>query len=161
VRRSLLFLTLGAILALPACSRTSDGPVAPPSKGVVVATTSSGRATLNVEIADTEALRDNGLMGRTSLSPDSGMAFLWSSPSTSSFWMKDTLIPLSIAFWDSTGKVVAIDEMKPCTSDPCETFGAPVAYVGAAEANAGWFGEHGVKVGDNINLTRTPKKEEG
>jgi uncharacterized membrane protein (UPF0127 family) len=51
--------------------------------------------------------------------------------------------------------VVAIDEMTPCTADPCKTYGAPVAYVGAAEANARWFDEHGVRVGDHINLTRT------
>jgi uncharacterized membrane protein (UPF0127 family) len=143
-----LLLMLGALCG---CSH----PAAMPPKGLVIVQTSNGDATLHIEIADTQALRDRGLMGRTSLAPDDGMAFLWSSSSTSSFWMKDTLMPLSIAFWDSAGNVVAIDEMTPCTSDPCETYGAPVAYVGAVEANARWFDEHGVRVGDHIKLTRT------
>jgi len=93
-------------------------------------------------------------MGVTTLAPDSGMAFVWPAPTSSSFWMKDTLIPLSIAFWDTAGKVVAIDEMTPCTADPCETYGAPVAYVGAVEANKGWFAAHGVRVGDAVELAR-------
>jgi uncharacterized membrane protein (UPF0127 family) len=93
-------------------------------------------------------------MGKATLAPDSGMAFVWATPTTSSFWMKDTLIPLSIAFWDAGGKVVAVSEMTPCAADPCKTYGSPVAYVGAVEANAGWFATHGVKVGDTLELTR-------
>ena len=156
MRRSIpLFLAIVTLWAMPACSHTAPGPPAVLSKGLVIATTSNGEATLHVEIADTEALREKGLMGRTSLDPDSGMAFVWSSPSTTSFWMKDTLMPLSIAFWDAAGNVVAIDEMTPCTSDQCKTYGAPVAYLGAAEANPRWFDEHGVRVGDHIKVTRT------
>ena len=156
MRRAIpLLMALGTLLGLSACSQTATEPPPVLSKGRIVATTASGKATLNVEIADTETLRDAGLMGRTSLDPDSGMAFLWSSPTTATFWMKDTLIPLSVVFWDAAGEVVAMDEMTPCTATPCKTYGAPVAYVGAAEANARWFDEHGVRVGDHINLTRT------
>ena len=156
MRRAIpLLMALATLLATPACSRTTTGPPPVLSKGRIVAATPSGKATLNVEIADTETLRDAGLMGRTSLGPDSGMAFLWSSATTSTFWMKDTLIPLSVVFWDAAGNVVAVEEMTPCTAEPCKTYGAPVAYVGAAEANARWFDEHGVRVGDHINLTRT------
>jgi uncharacterized membrane protein (UPF0127 family) len=122
---------------------------------VLVVSTAKGQATLNVTIADTDALRERGLMGRKDLAPDSGMVFLWGGePTTSTFWMKDTLIPLSIAFWDARGRIVAIREMTPCTTDPCPTYGAPVSYVGAAEANAGWFQKQGVQVGGRTELTR-------
>jgi uncharacterized protein len=93
-------------------------------------------------------------MGQASLGPDSGMAFVWAEPTESTFWMKDTPIPLSIAFWDANGRIVAIREMTPCTADPCETYGSPVAYVGAVEAGTGWFRAHAVNVGDVVELMR-------
>jgi uncharacterized protein len=118
--------------------------------------TAEGSATLHVAIADTDASRERGLMERTNLPPDAGMAFLWAGQSTTStFWMKDTLIPLSIAFWDASGRIVAIREMTPCTTDTCPTYGASVPYLGAVEANAGWFQRQGVHAGDRIDLTRS------
>lgn len=89
-------------------------------------------------------------MNRTSLAPSAGMAFLFGTPTTVGFWMKDTLIPLSIAFWDEHGRIVAIDEMTPCTQDPCTTYGPDAPYRGAVEANAGFFAGRGVAVGDTV-----------
>jgi uncharacterized membrane protein (UPF0127 family) len=151
VRAATLIVALGAILAAPACHHS---PPIGASGGTLVIRTPSGTATLRVQVADTPSLRANGLMGRASLAPDAGMAFLWPAPTTETFWMKDTLIPLSIAFWDGANRIVAIREMTPCASDPCKTYGAPVAYFGAVEASASWFEEHGVKVGDSIEMTR-------
>lgn len=91
-------------------------------------------------------------MGAERLAPDHGMAFIWSEPTQAAFWMKDTLIPLSIAFWDESGRVVATREMSPCVSDPCATYGSPVPYVGAAEASRGWFEAKGIRIGDRANL---------
>ena len=116
------------------------------------ATVSFGRDRLTADVADDEASREQGLMGVTDLPPDSGMVFLFDGPTTTSFWMKDTLIPLSVAFIGEDGRIVAIREMKPCEADPCPTYGSDGPYVQAVEANTGWFSELGVDVGDQSRL---------
>jgi uncharacterized membrane protein (UPF0127 family) len=80
------------------------------------------------------------------------MAFLWDEPVRARFWMKDTRIPLQIAFWDARGRIVAILDMVPCRTEPCPTYRPDRPFLGAAEANAGWFTEHGVAVGDTVSL---------
>lgn len=112
---------------------------------------SSPASTLSVDVADDDDERARGLMGVTSLPPDEGMAFLYDRPTTERFWMRDTLIPLSIAFWDEQGRVVGLADMQPCPDgEPCPTYGAPLPYIGAVEANQGWFDQHGVGVGDSV-----------
>jgi uncharacterized membrane protein (UPF0127 family) len=112
------------------------------------------RIALHVEIADTEAARQRGLMGRTTLAPDAGMAFLFDSPVQVGFYMKDTLIPLSITFWDQAHRVVAILDMVPCRTDPCPDYFAGRPFVGAVEANQGFFAAHGIGIGDGVELER-------
>ena len=92
-------------------------------------------------------------MGRESLSPYDGMAFVWEEPVVSTFWMKDTLIPLSIAFWDADGRIISILDMDPCTEDPCPSYGPDDPFVGAVEVARGTFERHGVAVGDQVELT--------
>ncbi len=111
---------------------------------------------IRVEVADSPVERQRGLMGRTSLDVDAGMVFLFSQEegaTTDRFWMKDTQIPLSIAFWDAEGSILAIHDMDPCTADPCATYGAPAPYIGALEVEQGFFDEHGIDVGDTIELS--------
>jgi len=112
----------------------------------------SKRAHLDVQVADDDAEREQGLMGITNLPENHGMAFRWDGPTDATFWMKDTLIPLSIAFVDQDGKVIAIREMTPCTADPCTTYGADTTYTMAIEANANWFEDHDVAVGDPVTF---------
>ena len=114
--------------------------------------TAEGEVTLRVEIADTSEERAAGLSGRASVPADAGMAFLWDEPVEAEFWMKDTLIPLQIAFWDEGGRIVALIEMEPCPADPCPTNGPETPFVGAVEANTGWLTEGGVAVGDPVEL---------
>jgi uncharacterized membrane protein (UPF0127 family) len=141
---------VGVVAVLSACgSGTDPGPNAPSSLEIETAT---GTAHLTVEIADSEAEREEGLMGRTSLGANRGMAFLWDEPVESSFWMKDTLIPLSVAFWDERGRIVGLADMQPCREDPCPTYGPDDAFVGAVEANLGFFEQHGVEVGDRVSM---------
>lgn len=104
---------------------------------------------LQVEIADTEAERQRGLMGRTALGENRGMLFVFESETTLSFWMKDTLIPLSVAYLDSEGRIIDIQDMQPLdeTSHPSAE---PAQY--ALEVNQGFFEEHGVEVGDTAEL---------
>jgi hypothetical protein len=66
--------------------------------------------------------------------------------------MKDTLIPLSIAFWDERDRIVAILDLDPCREDPCPVYSPGASYVGAVEANQGYFDRHGVETGDVVRL---------
>jgi uncharacterized membrane protein (UPF0127 family) len=109
---------------------------------------------LDVEIAETRRARATGLMGRESLPGDAGMVFLERTPVRQSFWMKDTLIPLSVAFWDKRGEIIAILDMEPCRADPCPTYDPGVAWLGAVEVNQGFFSQRGVEVGDEVTLRR-------
>ena len=138
------------VLLLTACG--SDAAPATRERVPLTISTGSGTVTLLVEIADSPAEREQGLMNRTSLETDSGMAFLWAEPLETRFWMKDTLIPLQVAFWDAGGRILAVLDMVPCEADPCPRYGPDDPFIGAAEANAGWFTEHGVAVGDTVEL---------
>jgi uncharacterized protein len=91
-------------------------------------------------------------MGVEILPDDEGMAFVFDEPSDSSFWMRDTLIPLSVAFVDGTGRVIGVRDMRPCEADPCPTYGIGEPYVLAIEANLGWFDRAGIEVGDHAEL---------
>jgi uncharacterized membrane protein (UPF0127 family) len=91
-------------------------------------------------------------MNRKSLPEDQGMAFLFSSPIRLSFHMRDTEIPLDIAFWDESNKIVDILTMTPCDQDPCEAYAPASDYVGALEVNAGVLEAEGVRPGDTVLL---------
>lgn len=106
---------------------------------------------LTVRIADQPEERARGLMGVTRLRADAGMAFLYGSPTHDTFWMKDTLIPLSIAFVDEHDRIVTIREMAPCADGgACPTYASGAPYTLAIEAEAGWFADHGIEEGDRI-----------
>ena len=116
-------------------------------------TTADGTTvTVDVEVADEPAERERGLMGRDDLADGEGMVFLFGGPTTVSFWMKDTRIPLSIAFWNAQGRIIAILDMPPCAADPCPTYAPGLPYVGAIEVPRGFFLERGVSTGDPIIL---------
>jgi uncharacterized protein len=104
-----------------------------------------------VEIAKTPQERNHGLMGRKHLDKDEGMLFIFETEDYHGFWMKDTLIPLSIAFIDKDGRIVWITDMKPQTLDSHVPPG-PVLY--ALEMNKGWFSFHGVKTGDVVRFSK-------
>lgn len=104
----------------------------------------------SLEVARTPEARAMGLMGRTELEEGGGMVFLFDEPTTGAFWMMDTLIPLSIAFWEEDGDITDILDMRPCRSDSCPLYGASGPYVGAIEMNRGEFDRLGVEVGDTV-----------
>jgi len=109
-------------------------------------------ATLHVRIADSDDERARGLMQVEHLPDDEGMAFVYPEPSTSSFWMRNTLIPLSIAFVDGDGRVVGFRDMQPCGTESCPLYGVEEPFVIAIEANLGWYDEHGIQVGDRAEM---------
>lgn len=125
-----------------------------PSSGLrTVAIDASGgdEVEVRVEIADDEEERAKGLMDRTSLGEDRGMLFVFPDEQVRSFWMRDTLIPLSIAYMDSDGRIVDIQDMEPRDDDPPQYVSAEPAQY-ALEVNQGFFEERGVEVGDRAEL---------
>jgi len=100
-----------------------------------------------VEVAATPERRSLGLMHRFSLQPDHGMLFVFDYPEPQGFWMKNTFIPLSIAFVGADGKIINIDEMKPHDESTHNSRG-PALY--AIEMRKGWFTERGIKSGDVV-----------
>ena len=107
-----------------------------------------------MEGADDPEERSQGRMFRESLAPDHGMLFLFpvDSPEVLSFWMKNTLIPLDIIFFDAQGKVLSWTTMEPCEADPCQRYASGVPATYALEVNAGFVGEYGINEDWNIAL---------
>jgi uncharacterized protein len=147
------FMRLVPLLLLIAVACGSRDAPNPNATAALSIRTEDGTVSLDVQVADTPDERQTGLMGRESLSPFDGMAFLWEAPVESSFWMKDTLIPLSIAFWDEGGRIISILDMNPCTEDPCPSYGPDEPFVGAVEVDRGILEERGVALGDRVELT--------
>jgi hypothetical protein len=104
-----------------------------------------------VEVARTPEELSRGLMGRKHLGKDEGMLFTFATEDYHGFWMKNTLIPLSIAFIDKQGRVVWITDMKPLTLDS-HVPPRPILY--ALEMNKGWFSSNGVKAGDTVRFSK-------
>lgn len=103
---------------------------------------------IEAEIADDGAERQRGLMKRTELAEDAGMLFVFGREKALSFWMRDTLIPLSIAYIDAEGRIVDIEDMEPLDDQTKHPSAEPAKY--ALEVNQGLFGKRGVKVGDTV-----------
>lgn len=128
----------------------TSSPTPSPEGSAVTFTSATGQtATLAVEVADTPEERSVGLMNRESLAEDAGMLFIWPEDTGSGFWMKDTLIPLSVAFIDAEGVIVDIQDMQPLDETLHQS---PAPYRYAVEANQGWFAGHGIEPGDTVTL---------
>jgi uncharacterized protein len=108
---------------------------------------SIGKAHVSAEVAATEQTRELGLMHRRSMASHAGMLFVFDAPDAYCFWMKNTLIPLSIAFIDGDGVIVNIDDMAPQTeTNHCAT--KPAKY--ALEMNQGWFQQNRIGAGAKV-----------
>ena len=99
---------------------------------------------IHAEVADSVAARMQGLMYRTSLAPNSGMLFVYEQPAMECMWMKNTLVPLSVAFMDGKGTIINIEKMQPQTEDSHCT-ARPASY--ALEMEQGWFARNGIRPG--------------
>jgi uncharacterized protein len=132
----------------PCTTGSTGGETSEP--GTVTIEASGGQEVeVQVEIADDAAEQQRGLMERTELGENSGMLFVYQEEQQLSFWMRNTLIPLSIAYIDADGQIVDIQDMQPLdeTSHPSAE---PAQY--ALEVNQGFFEEHGVQVGDTVEV---------
>jgi uncharacterized membrane protein (UPF0127 family) len=104
---------------------------------------------IKVEVVRSEGEKAKGLMFRESLEKEEGMLFVYEQEEILSFWMKNTRIPLSIAFIDKSGKILDIQDMEPF-SLKSHISARPAQY--ALEMNQGWFKKNGIKVGDVVKL---------
>lgn len=149
-------LLLGATLSALALAGCGNGDHAGAGAQVLI-DTGEDEVAVDVEVADSADERARGLMNRESLPEDAGMIFLFPEEASGGFWMKNTLIPLSIAFADADGRILRILDMEPCEEDPCEIYDPGVSYRSALEVNEGAFAEWGVEEGDRLRL-ETPRR---
>src|SRR3954451_2762531 len=101
---------------------------------------------LTVQVAKTKREIKKGLMFVEKLPENEGMLFVFSGKTYGGFWMKNTLIPLSVAFLDSDGKILKILDMAPCKKEECPTYDPELYYHYAIEVNLGWFEKNQIKV---------------
>jgi len=148
MRGFLVLLLLASLLAVGASFASASEPGF--ARGTATISTGSRQVVLRVELARTPAQRSRGLMGRRSLAPLAGMVFQYSSSTTGAFWMKNTLIPLDIAFYDGRGRILRTFTMQPCRTEICPLYDPGDAFRGALEVNAGSFRRWGVERGDRI-----------
>jgi uncharacterized membrane protein (UPF0127 family) len=150
---------LPALAPLPAaaCGGADATPLSSPSAPVSpgprpVTVTFEGGPPLAVEVARTPPERARGLMYRTSVPDGTGMIFLFPQRVNVGFWMKNTLVPLSIAYVDGD-RVVSTAEMVPCRADPCRSYEPAREYTAAVEAPAGFFPSHRVGPGTRMTVS--------
>jgi uncharacterized membrane protein (UPF0127 family) len=118
---------------------------------LTIDTSRGKKVEVQVEVADNLVEQAKGLMYRTALGEDRGMLFVYPDERELSFWMKNTFIPLSIAYIDSERRIVDILDMKPLDDRPPHYVSSePVQY--ALEVNRVFFEKRGVKVGDRVEL---------
>jgi len=153
---------LGALILVAACSNSQEPQVADPkvtrppdapefARGRVLIDTGTESVLLDVDVAETPEQRAFGLMQRDSMPADEGMLFVFFGEANSAFTMRNTLIPLSVAFFDFDGKILKILDMEPCEAEPCPAYDPELTYRGALEVNQGAFEEWGVREGSVVN----------
>lgn len=142
---------------LPAASQDRPAATASPSAPVALASSSLaplqtlkvGSHTVQIELACTAEEQQLGLMHRDKLPQHQGMLFVFDRERPLSFWMKNTRIPLSIAYINASGVIVDVQDMQPFDETPHPT-AQPAQY--ALEMNQGWFAGRGIQVGERIQL---------
>ena len=115
---------------------------------------STGMHLIHAELADNAASRMQGLMYRASLPTNAGMVFVFDENALHCMWMKNTLVPLSVAFIDEAGAIINIADMQPKT-EQSHCAAKPARY--ALEMNKGWFAQRGIKAGARLRGVETLK----
>jgi len=128
-----------------------------PAKPLATIALKVGSQTVQAEIAATDETREKGLMFREKMPRNDGMLFVFPEIAYHAMWMRNTPLPLSVAFMDASGKILSIHEMLPFTETTHQAAG-PARY--ALEMNAEWFAKNQVKVGDSVKgLEKAPKPQ--
>ncbi len=148
MKRSAIVTFAVLVFALAGCREARPSAVKP-AAGVVTIEQSSNRATVQIEIAATFATRQQGLMFRQELAESAGMLFLFNADVEHGFWMKNTYLPLDIAYISSAGEVLEIRAAKPL-DETVLTPAQPYRYV--LEVNQGWFERHSLGTGAKVTV---------
>ena len=139
------FLALSLVLSVPFAGAQS----------LPLMELTAGFHRIEAEVAANNAARMQGLMQRKSMAPQRGMLFVFDHDAQHCMWMKNTFLPLSVAFIDETGKILNIEDMQPHSEDN-HCAAKPARF--ALEMNVGWFSQRGIKRGDRIGgLDKAPR----
>ena len=141
-------LRLFAFLAIAAAPALAQQPPLPAVE------LGAGMHVIRAEVADNNSSRAQGLMRRTSLPPNGGMLFVFDEDAIHCMWMKNTLIPLSVAFIDARGAIINIADMQP-HSEQSHCAARPARY--ALEMTQGWFAQRGIRAGAPLRGLDRPK----
>ena len=141
----LLAVTIAASLALAQGIACAKDPQAPRLKKILV-----GNTPLWVEVADTLEKQERGLMFRRFLPDNEGMLFVYKEPIEMSFWMRNTFLPLDIAFIGADGRILNIHQARPLDDSVLYRSAGAAKYV--IETNQGWFSRHGIGPGERVTL---------
>jgi uncharacterized membrane protein (UPF0127 family) len=142
-----------AVSARPSASPLSTASASASPAVATIPVTIKGH-TVQVEMAFTEAEQALGLMHRTAMPMDRGMLFVFPKAEIRNFWMRNTRIPLSIAYIDADKVIVNIRDMQPLDEETQHLSSKPVPY--ALEVNQGWFASRGIVAGDVAEFTIPP-----
>ena len=139
----------GTVLWLAALCGPWTGVAAQPApQRLATASLAAGMHNIVAEVARLPREREIGLMYRKQMAAHEGMLFIFETPATQCFWMRNTYLPLSTAFLDDEGRIVNIEDMAPLTENShCSS--RPVRYV--LEMNQGWFAKRGLKPGFKVS----------
>ncbi|GHU79849.1 hypothetical protein FACS189462_5600 [Spirochaetia bacterium] len=141
----LFFITAGFVYGAPG----TDGTLKFEKRDISISRVGAGPVSMEVELARTDQEHSQGLMHRKNLEDGKGMLFIFERDQIMSFWMKNTLIPLSIAFIASDGRIIEIKDMEPLNETPVRS-SRSVRY--ALEVPQGWFSRAGIGIGDILQI---------
>jgi uncharacterized membrane protein (UPF0127 family) len=150
-RRALavIIISICHFLSFPVEART------PPQEILPTVTLRIGSVTVQAEVADESDERTAGLMGREALGDGQGMLFVFREPQAMSFWMRDTLVPLSIAYINAAGVIREIHDLQPLDETPARSAFRDLLY--ALEVPQGWFHKNKILPGDRITGLPSPE----
>jgi uncharacterized protein len=135
------------LFALMCWAHSASAQLQAPQPKLATVTLSAGMHNIVAEVAATPQQRQIGMMMRTEMAQHEGMLFAFEQPTRQCFWMRNTLLPLSIAFVTDDGRIVNISEMQP-QSDDTHCSEEPVRWV--LEMNKAWFSKRGIKPGTKL-----------
>jgi uncharacterized protein len=161
-RGPLVLAVIGVVIALAGVAFLLGARSRDAQPGAAAAAPASGRhvyllepaagrqSRVSLEVAADELARERGLSNRRKLPSGTGMVFLFPGDTGTAFWMKDTLVPLQIAFVGGDGRVVGLFEMPPCRAATCPTYAPARPYRYAVELPSGTFTAAGIREGDRV-----------
>ncbi len=144
------FVTVLVDISAPTTPTTSSQPLVVSPIVTPTIELHLGGQTLMIEVASTPEQRERGLMFRSRMDANAGMLFVFPNDQNLSFWMRNTQLPLSIAFIDANQRILNIEDMQALDDQNFHLSQGPARY--ALEVNQGWFATYGVKAGDRIEF---------